>query len=64
MSQVGEKAKPTDGPRRRQIPEAVEQEILAAVRGLSYGSVEIVVHDSQVVQLERKEKRRFSGDGS
>ena len=42
----------------------VEQAILLAVKGLRYGSVEIVIHDSKVVQIERKEKMRFGGDVS
>ena len=33
----------------------IEQEILRAVRSLRYGSVEIIIHDSKVVQIERKE---------
>ncbi|MCC7264004.1 MAG: YezD family protein [Candidatus Latescibacteria bacterium] len=37
----------------------IEQEILRAVKGIRYGSVEIVIHDSQVVQIERKEKLRL-----
>ncbi|HKX12395.1 MAG TPA: YezD family protein [bacterium] len=41
-------------------PSQVEREILRAVEGLAYGSVEIVVHDSKVVQIERKEKVRFN----
>jgi hypothetical protein len=40
-------------------PSSVEQAILRAVKGLRFGSVEIVVHDSKVVQIERKEKMRF-----
>jgi hypothetical protein len=35
------------------------QEILRAVRGLRYGSVEITIHDGQVVQIERREKVRL-----
>ncbi|HEV8713001.1 MAG TPA: YezD family protein [Candidatus Binatia bacterium] len=45
----------------------IEQEIIRAVRSLRYGSVEIIVHDSKVVQIERKEKIRLdhdSGKGS
>ena len=38
---------------------AIDVRILEAVRSLDYGSVEIVVHDSQVVQIERREKLRF-----
>jgi len=37
----------------------VEQHILDAVRSIRFGSVEVVVHDGKVVQIERKEKLRF-----
>jgi len=39
--------------------QAVERAILHALKGLRYGSVEIIIHDSKVVQIERKEKTRF-----
>ena len=38
-----------------------EEAILDAVHGIRFGSVEIVIHDSKVVQIERKEKMRFEG---
>jgi hypothetical protein len=41
----------------------VEQEILRAVRDVHYGSVEIIIHDSKVVQIERKEKIRLTEKG-
>jgi hypothetical protein len=34
-----------------------------AVRGLRFGSVEVVVHDGRVVQIERREKVRFDDAG-
>jgi hypothetical protein len=37
----------------------VTREILRAIKTLDYGSVEIVVRNSRVVQIERKEKFRF-----
>ena len=37
----------------------IAMEILRAVNDLSYGSVEVVVHDGRVVQIERKEKIRL-----
>jgi hypothetical protein len=37
----------------------VDAEVLRALRNIRYGSVEITIHDSRVVQIERKEKRRF-----
>jgi hypothetical protein len=36
----------------------LETVISEALKGLRYGSVEIVVHDAKVVQIERKEKFR------
>jgi hypothetical protein len=37
----------------------LEREILDAVRGIRYGSVEVVVHDAKVVQVVRTEKVRI-----
>lgn len=37
---------------------SILREIQAALRGLKFGSVEITVHNGQVVQIERKEKFR------
>jgi hypothetical protein len=36
-----------------------DAEVIRAIRNLRYGSVEITIHDSRIVQIERKEKRRF-----
>ena len=40
----------------------IEQHILRAIKNVRYGSVEIIIHDSQVVQIERKEKIRFASE--
>ena len=40
------------------------QQILQALQEIRYGSVEIIIHDSQVVQIERKEKIRIDTDSS
>ena len=48
----------------RRKPQSIEEAILLALKGLRYGSVEIMVHDSQVVQIERKEKTRFDSTAS
>ena len=37
----------------------LEREILDAVRGIRYGSVEVVVHDAKVVQVVRTAKVRI-----
>ncbi|MCS6305877.1 MAG: YezD family protein [Nitrospira sp.] len=36
----------------------VEQAIMLALKGIRFGSVEIIIHDSKVVQIERNEKKR------
>lgn len=36
-----------------------EQSILKAVRGMRYGSVEIVVHDGRVVEVAERRRTRF-----
>jgi hypothetical protein len=40
----------------------IEQAILQALKDLRFGSVEIIVHDSKVVQIERREKVRVELD--
>ena len=37
-------------------------QIAVALQGIRFGSVEIVIHDSKVVQVERKEKLRFDSN--
>lgn len=39
--------------------EELVQRLLRAIEGIHFGSVEIVIHDSRVVQIERKEKLRL-----
>ena len=36
----------------------VEQAIAQALKDLRFGSIEITVHDSKIVQIERREKVR------
>jgi hypothetical protein len=40
-----------------------ERDVLEAIRALRFGSVEIVVHDGRVVQIETREKVRFDEAG-
>jgi hypothetical protein len=39
--------------------ERLTDKILRALSGIRYGSVEIIVHEGQVVQIERTEKLRL-----
>lgn len=38
--------------------------VLRALEGLEYGVVQITVHDSQILQIERTEKYRFPAERS
>lgn len=45
---------------KKEIPEQqIIEEIIEAVKAVQYGEVVITVYNSKVVQLERKEKKRF-----
>jgi hypothetical protein len=42
------------------VPEAVPEKLLAALKNLRFGSVEITVHEGRIVQIERREKLRLN----
>jgi hypothetical protein len=42
----------------------IVDKILLAIKDLRFGSVEVVIHDSKVVQIERKEKIRIDTNSS
>jgi hypothetical protein len=44
--------------KEQQIDDIANQ-IAVALQGIRFGSVEIIIHESKVVQIERKEKLRF-----
>ena len=50
---MGHRIEPSD-----QSISQLAQNILLAIEGIRYGSVEIIIHDSQIVQIERREKIR------
>ena len=48
----------------QQHDQNIAHQILLAIKDLRFGSVEVVIHDSRVVQIERKEKIRVGTDSS
>ena len=42
------------------IDQGILNEILKSVQQINYGEVVITIHDSRIVQIEKKEKKRFS----
>jgi hypothetical protein len=45
-----------------EIDEVWLERILNSINGLEYGTVQIVVHDGKIMQIERTERRRFESD--
>jgi hypothetical protein len=45
--------------RMQRVGKDIEDEILRAIRKIQFGSVEIVIHDSRIVQFEVREKVRL-----
>ncbi|MFA5042590.1 MAG: YezD family protein [Kiritimatiellia bacterium] len=41
------------------IDKRVLDEILLFIRQINYGEVTITIHDSKIVQIEKREKKRF-----
>jgi hypothetical protein len=46
---------------KRNINQRILNEIVESVHQINYGEVVIVIHNSKIVQIEKKEKRRFLG---
>ena len=45
------------------IPAAVLAALLRLLREVRFGSIEIVVHEGRITQIERREKVRFAPSG-
>lgn len=45
---------------QRDLDPKIVHEILEAVQKLKFGEVVITIYDSKVVQIEKKEKKRFT----
>jgi hypothetical protein len=45
-------------------PPALLRELEQALHSIRYGTIELVIHDGRVVQLERREKVRFEAEVS
>ena len=56
----------TDGGQDNSIPlpPLLLRELMEALRAIRYGTIELVIHDGRVVQLERREKMRFEPGGT
>lgn len=48
-----------DAERSRPLPPALLHALRQALQAIRYGTIELVIHNGRVVQLERREKVRF-----
>jgi hypothetical protein len=46
-------------PSRTNINQQTGREILETIESISFGEVVVTIHDRRVVQIEKKEKKRF-----
>jgi len=44
---------------KRNCKQEVLDEITKAIRQINYGEVVITIHNAQIVQIEKREKKRF-----
>ena len=44
---------------KAQLTTEITDQIALVLQGIRFGSVEIVIHEGKVVQIERREKLRF-----
>lgn len=46
---------------KEKINQEILEEIIKSIQQIKYGEVMIKIHDSKVVQIEKREKRSFKG---
>ncbi len=49
---------------RRALPDEVLGTLVRLIREVRFGSIEIVVHEGRVTQIERREKVRFASSAA
>jgi hypothetical protein len=49
---------------RYAVPEEVLATLMRLIREVRFGSIEVVVHEGRITQIERREKVRFGPSGS
>ncbi|MEO3946934.1 YezD family protein [Gorillibacterium sp. CAU 1737] len=42
-----------------EIDDEWKERIAASLNGMEYGTVQVIVHDGRIVQIERTERKRF-----
>jgi hypothetical protein len=48
---------------RQVLPEEILGTLVRLIREVRFGSIEIIVHEGRVTQIERREKVRFTSSG-
>ncbi len=44
---------------KKEIEQGILEEIIKSVQRINYGEVVLTIHNSKIVQIEKKEKKRF-----
>ena len=59
LHQTGNQERDRNTDQPPQLPAALLHELGQALQAIRYGTIELVIHNGRVVQLERREKVRF-----
>jgi len=59
LSNLAPRTTDSAGAHQSSLPNDIIAEVIRALREIRFGSVEITIHESRVVQIECREKRRF-----
>jgi hypothetical protein len=51
-------------PKRLEVNEVWLERIASSLNGLEYGTVQIVVHDGDIMQIDRTERKRFETESA
>jgi hypothetical protein len=44
---------------KKEVNQGILEEIIKSIQQINYGEVVLTIHNSKIVQIEKKEKKRF-----
>jgi hypothetical protein len=44
---------------RKEVEQGILEEIIKSIQQINYGEVVLTIHNSKIVQIEKKDKKRF-----
>lgn len=57
-----EKKAASDKEDRSSLDSVILEELVQCLKNIAYGEIVVTIHDSRIVQIERREKKRFPSE--